>query len=323
MRIQTNINRDGLKIRISKNYFVRYPSEQMWSNLSKQTQLSIRDNLMYMKISPYSALMKEQFSLNTRKPALKEFVDKATMKDFPRFAFEDKLPVSMLKNNFRRAKFKFAKGMPFIPNDDIHPGEGGVLGFSFGKESLLSYAVMKELGLPVKPTIIEDTWDAEMDHKKALISAFEKEFDEKVNVVVDEFDNACLDPLLCHVKTRGLYGCNAMNGYMMMLLPVAYYFGVNSIVFGNEHNFNEHFVVEEQRTCYPSYEQSTKWMMQQNKMLGIMTQGKMGLVSYVEPLYNFGEMKVLLERYPQYAKYMMSCSHDPYEDRENRWCQGC
>jgi hypothetical protein len=94
-------------------------------------------------------------------------------------------------------------------------------------------------------------------------------------------------------------------------------------VFGNEHNFNEFFRDEEQRTCYPSYEQSSSWMLNQNKMLSIMTQGKIGLTSYVEPLYSLAEMKILLNRYPKIAKYLMSCTHDPYEDRENRWCQGC
>jgi hypothetical protein len=323
MNIQSRICKDGFKIRISKNYSIRYPSEQMWSALNEKTRLSLKDNITYLKMAPYAALVKEPIVFNTREPILKDFIDKCIRKDLPRFAFEDKLPVANLRKSFRNSDFKFRKGSPIIPEENIEPGEGGVLAFSFGKESLLSYSVMKELGIPVKPVYVEDTWDAELYHKKALMDNFEKEFGDKVEVMVDEFDNSSEDPLLCHVKTRGLYGCGAMNGYMLMLLPFAHHFGMNSIVFGNEHNFNEFFRNEEQRTCYPSYEQSSAWMMNQNKMLGKMTNGKVGLRSYVEPLYSVGEMKVLLNRYPKVSKYLMSCIHDPYEDHENKWCQGC
>jgi len=323
MNVQSRICKDGFKIRMSKDYSIRYPSEHMWSALNENTRLSLMDNITYVKMAPYAALMKEQFTLNTREPVLKEYVDKCIIKDLPRFAFEDNLTAAKLRANLKVAKINFEKGTPIVPSEKKKYRDGGILALSFGKESLLSYSVMKEMGVPTRPVFIEDTWDNELFHKKALIARFEKEFKEKVEILVDEFDNSCKDPLMRKIKSHGVYGCGAMNGYMLMLLPFVYHHKVNSIVFGNEQNFNNPFRDREGEMCYPSYGQSGEWMLYQSKMLSKMTGGKAKMISYVEPLYTLGEIKILLNRYPKVAKYLMSCAHEVREDSENKWCQRC
>ncbi len=323
MNVNSEMCKDGFKIRISKDYSIIYPSEKIWGSLKENTRLCLMDNITYAKMAPYAAIMNERIDLGTRKPLLKGFIDECIRKDLPRFAFQDEVRTGELRANLKASKMGFAKGAPIIPSEKKRYSDGALLALSFGKESLLSYSVMKEIGIPLRTVFIEDTWDIELFHKKALMGRFEKEFGEKVEILVDEFDNSCKDPLMRRIKSHGVYGSGAMNSYMLMLIPFIYHHQVNSIVFGNEQNFNNPFTNKEGEKCYPSYDQSGEWMLQQNKMLSKMTGGKARLISYVEPLYSIGEMKILLNRYPNAAKYMMSCAHEYSETSKSKWCNRC
>ncbi|MBW2989393.1 hypothetical protein KY358_03685 [Candidatus Woesearchaeota archaeon] len=327
MEIVTKVKENGLSCNIGKDYLLNYP-DGIWDILSERSKSILADNIAYLKVASYASLLKEKFSFSTAHPLLRAFFDRCAELDLPRMAFEDSVSASSLKKRFQKAEFSFSRGCSGSLADEKGsfescPDEGAVLSFSLGKDSLLSYALAKEIGIPMDLVFFEDMNEEELIQKKKLISSFQEEFRENIHFVRDGLDDIHLNPKINRTGSSGIYGSNAMSGYMMMLLPFASAGKKSRIIFGNEQNFNDHFTDMEGFMAYPSYEQSAKCMLDQNKALDDLTGGKVQLNSLIEPLYNIAEVKVLFRRYPQAAKYQMSCSLAESEDEGERWCYKC
>jgi hypothetical protein len=322
MDIRSEITNQGIRFAFHKNFDLKYP-DGAWTKLSNSTKKSFQENLAYLKFAGYGAIVDEPISFSTAKPLLKKFIDNCARGDFPHFAFEDKTTPSKLANKFKDARFIFSGDDSTTADEPDNLEEGGVLALSLGKDSLLSYGLMRELGIKRKLVFFEDDWALELFHKKKLMAKFEKEFKEKIHIGIDETDTIHEDPLINKTHSEGIYGSNAMNGYVIMTVPFAYHFKLNTMVFGNEQNFNDQFTDDEGNKAYPSFDQSSGWMAEQNKMLALFTGKKISLNSYVEPLYNLAEVKVLFHRYPEIAKYQASCTHSMQKNDNNRWCFGC
>ncbi|MBI2129879.1 hypothetical protein HYU07_06635 [Candidatus Woesearchaeota archaeon] len=322
MNINSAILSKGIAINANKGYKVTYP-ENIWTGLKLKTKQSIIGNLAYAKLASYSAFLKDEFAFNSALPRLKSFFDECAIKDFPRFAHEDNLSVREMIENFKNAEFRFNSDEASIPEEDADTEDGAVLGMSFGKDSLLSYAVAREIKLPVKLVFVRDCGKVELKHKLSIMGKFKKKFNEDVSILRDNTDNIACDKSLNTINSEGIYGSNAMNGYMLMLLPFAYGFGHNTVLFGNEHNLNDYFIDEQGFKCYPSYEQSSECIEGQNNALMQFTGKKIGVASLINPLYCLSEYKILYKRYPRLAELQMSCPHDPYENQENKWCYKC
>jgi hypothetical protein len=60
----------------------------------------------------------------------------------------------------------------------------------------------------------------------------------------------------------------------------------------------------------------------QHRMINRMTQDRAGVYSIIRPLTNIAITKILNHRYPEYAKYQVSCDCLDACDEE-RWCHDC
>jgi len=127
------------------------------------------------------------------------------------------------------------------------------------------------------------------------------------------------------VKTLELVPVNAMNSFLLGLVPVANWCGARYIALGNEKNLDYPFTDEEGYSCYFSYEQTEEWTLQQNAFMRLLTRGALGVISLVKPLYSIAEMKVLYGRYPELAAYQMSCTLDDasFDEEKKPWCENC
>jgi hypothetical protein len=110
---------------------------------------------------------------------------------------------------------------------------------------------------------------------------------------------------------------------MMMALPVNIKSNAGQLVFGNEQNFNDKFRDNEGNEGFISFEQSSEGMDLQNKILSRFSGGHVRVQSYVEPLYHLAEMKMLINRYPNMLRFLVSCTHPDVETKKNKWCQNC
>jgi hypothetical protein len=258
----------------------------------------------------------------TKLPLLKTVMDVCAVRDIPRIAEWEpyKVPVraSELLRNLLNTQFEFEDYNRSFPNYELDPSETAIVSVSFGKDSLLTYAVASELELKPKAVFIRDMFDHEAIHKLKAIKSFEHEFNTKVTTIIDTTDYIYTDKY--HVN---LVVTNAMNGYNIMMLPVAYYFKSKYIMFGNQYSLNNYYFDDEGYKCYISYDQSSTWILEQDFCTRVMTQGKVRTCSIIEPLYDIAIMKILHHRYPQFGKYQISCGLDGGARKSYRWCHFC
>ncbi len=321
MIIKNNISEKGFSIDLFKGANISYP-QGTWERLDNETKKTIVDNVIYLKISPYAMFLDKDIHFHSSLPLLKKLGDSGVIGDIPRIAEEDKVSAKELIERFNNKKITFENDETKLI-DGISAGESALLGISFGKDSLLSYAVAKELKLNPKLVMVHDFWDIEAKHKFGLIEKFETEFQEKINIVTDEMDNISNYKRINITGSESIVGANAMNAYAAMLLPLAIPFRAKYILFGNEQNFNDYFINAEGFKVYPSYEQSSEWMKEQNKFFNELTNNQVKITSLIEPIYNIAEVRVLFNRYPEIAKYQMSCGLSKSKRRKERWCYLC
>lgn len=320
MIIQNRLLKRGFSTNLLKNARLEYP-KGVWEGTGRKMKKIIIDNLSYLKISPYLMFLDKEMCFDFSLPYLKDLGDKGVIADIPRVAEEDKINAKELIKRFESRKVQFRGNDSGLIDNET--GDGAVIGISFGKDSLLSYGIAKEIKLPTKLVFVQDCWDIETVHKLLLMRRFEREFGERIELMVDEIDNISCYKKLNKTNSVGIVGSNAMNGYMLMFFPFAFFCRANKIIFGNEQNFNDYFVNKEGFKVYPSYEQSSEWMEEQNKALKEFTNNNIQISSFIEPIYNIAEVKVLFNRYPPIAKYQMSCILLNTRKRKERWCYNC
>ncbi len=319
MIVQNKLEKRGFSVNLFKDASIEY-QEDVWENISEDYKKAIMDNLVYLKLSPYSMFQEMHFDFP--KPFLSELGDKGVIGDIPRIAYEDKVSAKEMIERFRNKHVDFCEGSS-ASMSGIETEDTPLIGISFGKDSLLSYAVAKELGLDPELVMVQDFWDKEADFKFDIIDRFEDEFDEEIYIVYDYMDDVSAYKRINKLGSEGVVGANAINSYIAMLLPLAVRHRADTLVFGNEQNFNDYFLNEEGFKVYPSYEQSSDWMEEQNKALDEFTGGNVKVTSFVEPLYNIAEVKVLFSRYQSIARYQMSCDLSYSKGGRGMWCYNC
>ena len=110
-----------------------------------------------------------------------------------------------------------------------------------------------------------------------------------------------------------------MTQYTLLLMP--YLFGLRArfLFWAHEASCNETFTDSEGFIVNPVFEQSYNWLLLSNsmaKMLGCNTM----FVSLLEPVHEIAIMKILHFRYPEIAKYQLSCFADEEQSKTRRWC---
>jgi len=103
-------------------------------------------------------------------------------------------------------------------------------------------------------------------------------------------------------------------------LPFLDFYNAKYIVFGNQQDLNWGFVNKEGYKAYQSFDQTSEWQAEQDKMLKEISGSR--VTSLIRPLTNLSIMKILFSRYRHLLKYMVSCgSLDA--SKEKRWCFNC
>ncbi len=311
----------GIRIALDGNSSdILYPVP-IWDKFPKNLKEVLIDNLTYSKTMIANIVNgSDKVEYDTSTPLLKSFFDACCLKDIPRIPADKNtgLKTQELVKKFINSEYKFLKEGTKYPDYDAEAEDGAVIAFSFGKDSLLSYALLEEAGLEQQPVYIKDMFDHEAQLKDNLKIKFESEFKKSIAVIEDTSDKL----LLKIEDTFNPLITNALNSYTLMLLPFSYYHNYRYIVFGNEHNLNYCFTNRDGFKSYASYDQTREWVEQQTAFMSILTSNKVKVFSPIDSIYNLATMKILNSRYPQYAKYQVTC---PLEDSKKNdiWCGGC
>ncbi|MGE5297882.1 MAG: hypothetical protein ACM3KM_01840 [Acidobacteriaceae bacterium] len=326
IEVDSKIEKNGLTVIVNKKPLkLEYP-EFVWSAFPRRLKEVFQDNITLSSTFFVPQILNiPEIHYKTSRPISEVFLFKNGIYDMPASANVDqKSSVSYLKKFVNTvAAFKDdqislpePQRAPRKPNKDI------VIPFTFGKDSLLSAAVAKEIGLKVHLVyFIEPSHAFEYQHKKPLIKAF-----EKIGLPVHTVKygpGSMRYGKLWNKQTELGWGLQTTE-YALLSLPFLYYWNAPYIAFGNEHSCGESGIDEEGvLTYWTAYDQHPDWTAQQGLLVSLVGGSPVKVLSLVEPLHEMAEIAVLYRRYPELAKYQMSCLALNKSAKKNRWCQNC
>ncbi len=311
-------------------YDINFP-EESWKEFPYNYKLLLRDNLAHLSFLDLGIMHNiKKLNYDTPLPLFKSFFMEVILRNLLFYGDCDSVKTVEYITRLCNLELSF-KGDHSPPcTFGKETKERAINTLTFGKESLLGWGLAKELGLdPVPVTIIEPDLNTitnqgeriisyENKHKNALIVPFEKEFNTKVYKIIND-----LGEIRCYanwgVDETDLGWSTILTQYLFLLLPINYKENAKYMIFGNE-NDDCYYVTKDGFRCNPAYEQTKEWMKHMNTMLHNVTQSEVQPTSLVQPLHEIAVCKILYQRYPDVAKYQMSC---PDGAKNQRWCCNC
>lgn len=316
------IIRNGVAIKIKgKKYSITYPYN-VWNKFPKSLHKVFADSLAY--ISTWQLPLSEDSKnivYHFSHPLIEPVFFKILLYSIPLNSFENKnVLTSDLIKKFYNVNFetKFKGLNSYYSGKKIKKKlkEKALILFSFGKESLLTFALIDELG--IDPTLIfmkEPQMPSENYNKRKLA----EKFYEKIGKEIDFFPVSIGKLRICDNITWGWDVI--LSQYSFFLLPYYFYCQSKYLFIGNEQSCNYSCRDKENYLLNPVYEQSISAMQLLEdipKLFFINTH----IGSLVEPLHEILIIYILHHRYPEIGYFQMSCF--AYEDNEKkRWCGRC
>jgi hypothetical protein len=318
---------NGVVINFNNEKFsVKYPTN-IWDKFPNEMKDFFLDNYLFLKSVHFPLMLGvKKIKLNTAPPLLKTFFLAMQFMDIPNISDFDGIQPDENFKKFFNSTFKFSNGEVKYPNSNFDVNENSsVLSTSFGKDSLLSLALAREIKLDNHPIWIEEKGaPLENSYKRKLIKKFKDEFDITIEKICNE---TMLLHSYYHLKIsdeRHYILSHLLTEYAFLLIPFLYNFGAKYLFFGNEQSCNESYMSKSGYRCYPVFDQSIEWMREINKMLNIVLGKNVYVTSLVEPLHDMAIIKILHSRYPEFAKYQYSCFPDETTiNNFKRWCCHC
>ena len=325
LRISSDLFKNGFNINIfgSQNFSVKY-NQKIFSNLPHEAQKTLSANFIYSRTAPLGLANKKRLVYQMSKPLVKAMADYGLKNDLPRIAFSNQMKVRDLNKSFENRQIQFEKsgqGKQLLPPKKLS-SKKSILAMSFGKDSLLSYGLAKEIGSDCQLAYVnemESHYHIENEHKRKIIKDFCLEQKEKIEYLEDNVDSIFFQNNITG-KLKEFDNSNGMLAFSLELLPIAYYYRAKYLILGNEKNFDDYFRYQRIK-AYPSFDQSSFYAQKLNQALSKLTGGNYQTISLVAPLYNLAEMKILYNRYPDLLKYVMSCDLDM--TTSDKWCNQC
>lgn len=329
LKISGSLKQSGFGLRVCKepiceDFDLFYPDE-IWKNFPEENKKQLLDNLAFSFTAHLPLLRGEDLDLkyDTAQPMVSSWIYNLFLRFLPTYKHlyneesnSSVLPVlrRMLTSDLSFAKSEDMGGVDFFETDE----RSVIVPFTFGKDSLLTYCVAKEIGLsPVAVCFYEPTEKYSKRHKLELIENFEKDFGEKIYFVDNGFANL-------RAGGDGWFGWEAtLTTYALMSLPFAYSTGARYIIFSNEISCNDYFYDDRALKVMFDYEQSDLATGDLSSLMRALTAGEVGCTNFLQGLYEIAIIGILKNNFEKYLKYLMSCWADNTGAAQCRWCQEC
>ncbi len=339
VHISTSITDDGLNLGVRQgssfatSLNLLFPRET-WAMCPPNLKEILRNNLSHLSSIDFGIMWKlQKIKYDTPLPQFKSFFIELVMKCLVYSSDLDSGKAVNYLSRLCNLDFSFAcqklpqMGMPCVEE------ERSINTMTFGKESLLSYALSKELGLnPVPVTIMEPDLDVEYrgkhirsfenKHKAALMKQFEAEFGVRVYAVYNGFSELG-NYEYWNCDATNVPGNSQLTEYLFYMLPFSCQHKAKYLLFGNEQSCDQYYFSKEGFKCNPVYDQSAEWMGHMNAMMHSLWNGAVKVSSFVQPIHEIAVAKILYQRYPELARYQTSCHMDNVGAEFSRWCNRC
>lgn len=322
--ISVYLKSDGFTVQINaQSLRVKYPPS-LWDRFPKTHKLIVAQNIAYSMTFqlPYLFPNLTKLVYNMPVPLSESFLFKALSFALPATAIMQTTKELRMTSNLLRRLFDIeyiftSKKSGIPPYNRKSSGDHAVMPFTFGKDSLLTFAIARELGIKVHPVYVSEPYSPYDHVTKTILS---KQFRNEFHTQLAFFNNTLgllRDPV-------GWFGWELqLTQYTLMLLPYVYARHAGYIFFSNEQSCNETIVDEDGFKCNPVFEQSHAWLLQNSLMASQIGGNSLSVGSLLEPLHDLAIMKILHTRYPDIAKYQSSCDLAEKPKSGGRWCESC
>lgn len=322
---------DGIEISLrDRKYRIGYPAD-IWSGSPAELREALVENISFASTHFLGPMLKcEKICYDTRVPLLESYLFRNQFFDLLSCELADNARHLSYLRSFYNLEFEFASGDSVFPSrlpefDEAEPAV--VIPFTFGKESLCTFAMMLELG--VKPVLVYCQEPVQPYEESYKLKALEN-LRQKTGVASYFIENA---PGLFRYGQefkdwRGIrlgteIGWGSQTTLLaMMMLPFNFYHQADYILFGSEYSNNE-FLLRKGWKTYLSYDQSSFWTMQQNNLIRILSNDQCRVKSSLEPLEELAIFYLLHTRYPELGQFQFSCSAEKPLLDGSQWCHQC
>ena len=325
--IQAHNTEKGFSIEFNNETFTNEYPETIWNQTPKEIQEFLIDNLSFATTVHLGMVFPNvnKMIYDTNRPLFEPYFNQNFIYDIPSCAEIDNHSIPDEIKKFLHLRFTYKDQSLKQPgNYPVDDAFRALIGMSFGKDSLLTYAVAEEIGLdPEMIYVVEQSLTYEQKHKTKLAEKFKNEFGKELHIL--KHDTGKLRDYEYLKIPKSEYGWGLQNTeYALEFIPYAYALKGKYLLFGNEQSTAETYYDDIYRwKVYPCYDQSHEWTVQLNQMTKLITANTVQTGSLIEPLMDMIIQRILIRRYPNYAKYQMSCFTENESGRDYHWCQAC
>lgn len=326
LHIHSKVIDTGVEIRFRKTpYPIAYP-RFVWGATPKETQIALKDNLALATTMHLPLVFNSPGAVyHSGRPLLEPYFVQNFLKDIPSCTEVDGTSTDEVVRKFFNTDYQFLDPVVMYPSQEpVDSPFCALVGVSFGKDSLLTYAVADEIGLqPEMIYVVEQSMTYEKKHKTELARRFKNEFGKELNILKHETGKLRDYPYLGVPVTEFGWGLQTTE-YALEFIPFAYALNAKYLLFGNEQTAAATYLDAEGRwVVHPCYDQSHRWTVHIDQITKSFSCRSVHTGSLIEPLMDMMIQYILAHRYPELAKYQMSCFTETEAGRDYRWCHNC
>lgn len=321
-RVKAEVEREGISVWLDKKEFRTTYPRHVWQPYPIQLKTQLARSLAFA-FTYHLTLQKRYLHYQFPPPPVWSYFYHGLTYSLPEMVLDEDNPYKtseLLKSIFESNYYCRFTGLPEVQTvhngSDLQP-DRAVIPFSFGKDSLLTYCISREIGLtPALFFMAEPASPYENKNKEKLRTAFEKEFVDTVHVIPLELGRL-------RQKSGLMWGWDLLLlQYTLVLLPYLYSNKAAYFFWSNEQSTNDVETDAEGYPINPTYEQSSGWTLNLNNVLRLFGSNAT-IGSIIEPVHEIFISYLLHRRYPEVAKYQLSCFNDAPASKTKRWCGEC
>lgn len=323
IHIYRKIIRNGVEIKIGKKRYQILYDSFIWKNFPKSLHRLFADSLAYISTWHLPFVDTNKLTYHFPHPPIEPLFFKLLLYSIPMNIFEKENEQST--SNLLKKFYNFTFETKFNSLNHFYQGkqlkkslkERAIILFSFGKDSLLTYGLLNELGIKIFLIFMREPQSSfENAHKKKLADRFYNKLNEEVIFFPLSIGRLRQSEGLC-------WGWDIiLSQYTFLLLPYFFSLKTKYLFFGNEQSCNFYLTDKEGFFVNPVVEQSVFGMQHLNdipKQFSINTH----IGSLVEPIHEIFITYILHRRYPEIGRFQMSCFSEKEEAKKRRWCGVC
>lgn len=323
IKVDRKLLQNGLEISVDrKNFQITYPLA-IWREFPEVYRQNFADSLAYVLTIYLTMESKEQIIFNFPHPSIEPYAFESMIYSFGETVTvsNDNHEISALIKNFynRNLNLEFRGRPRYSRFEKIsrNSKNRAIIPFSFGKDSLLTFALTRELGIEPFPVFFREPKSPfENKQKRRLAEAFYAEFG--TNVVFFP-----VSPGRLREVEGNYWGWDLLfTQYTLLLLP--YFFGLRSkyLFWAHEQDCNALYANDEGFLVNQVFEQSSRWVLTLNHIARGLGSNTL-IASIIEPIDEISTTYVLHHRFPKIAKFQFSCFAEEKTRASRRWCGLC